>query len=117
LKYLADECFSGLLYQALLNADVDVVRSRDFIPAAADPEVLALAYRQGRVLLTEDNDFGDLVVRLGFQTRGIVRVALGTMPRSSRATRCTAAIVSLGVGAMDAIVTVEEHRTRVRKLK
>ena len=41
-------------------AGYDVPRSADTNPAAPDELVLALAFAQSRVLLTEDNDFGDL---------------------------------------------------------
>jgi len=56
-RYLADECFSGPMLRALLKAGFDVKRSADIAPGASDPEVLALAYNNGRILLTEDADF------------------------------------------------------------
>ena len=39
----------------------DVVSARVLGPGAADEALLALAYREERVLVTEDKDFGELV--------------------------------------------------------
>ena len=41
---------------------------------AADEALLALAWREGRVLITEDNDFGALVFLRGLPHAGIVRL-------------------------------------------
>ncbi|MFM9940578.1 MAG: DUF5615 family PIN-like protein [Hyphomicrobiaceae bacterium] len=40
---------------------------------APEAQVLALTFSQGRVLHTEDNDFGDLTIRRGLPTQGVVR--------------------------------------------
>jgi predicted nuclease of predicted toxin-antitoxin system len=45
-----------------------------------DPDVLAAANEQRRVLVTFDKDFGDLVFRTGTQTKGVV--LLRFIPRS-----------------------------------
>ena len=99
-----------------MTAGFDVTRSSDTLPSAPDEQVLALAHQQGRVLLTEDNDFGDLVVRLGLPTRGVVRADLKTLDRSAQATRIVDALLALGDKIEDTLVTVEPGRCRVRKL-
>lgn len=60
-SFLADECFTGAIYRALLAAGFDVVRVSDVMPGAEDARVLEYAYRENRVILTEDTDFGELV--------------------------------------------------------
>lgn len=115
--FIADECFSGLLLKALRAAGFDVSRSADLLPAAMDEQVLAIAYAEGRVLLTEDRDFGELVVRLGLPTHGVVRVDLRSLERSAREVRLVEALTSLGSGVEGALVTVEPTRTRVRRLE
>ncbi len=41
-----------------------------------DDEVLLDAYNEGRILLTEDKDFGELVYRLNKPSRGIVLIRI-----------------------------------------
>jgi predicted nuclease of predicted toxin-antitoxin system len=114
--YIADECFSGRVLRALRDAGFDVIRSVEINPSASDVEVLELAFSAGRILLTEDTDFGDLVVRSGLRTRGVVRLELNALSRQARAQRAVQALTQLGEGAWGAIVSIEPSRTRVRRL-
>ena len=116
VAFLADECFSGPLIRALRAAGFDVEQSALIAPSAPDDQVLALAYAQGRVLLTEDNDFGDLTVRLGLPTHGVVRVDLKALDKDAQAPRLVTALTALGPDVVGALVTVEPRRTRVRRL-
>lgn len=115
--FLADECFSGNLVRAMSAAGFDIARSADNAPAAQDELVLSLAFAQGRVQLTEDNDFGDLVVRLGLPTHGVVRVTLKPLTKPEQAPRLIKALNELGVKVRGAMVTIEPTRTRIRPLR
>ena len=116
VKFLADECFSGALIRAMLAAGYDVTLSSAEARGAADEEVLSLALREGRVLLTEDNDFGDLTVRLGLPTHGVVRIELKQLEKVAQAQRLLDALATLGNQLEGALVTIEVARTRVRTL-
>ncbi len=62
MKFLLDACASSRSLEASLTADGhDVLSARRLRPGAADEELLALAYREERILVTEDKDFGELV--------------------------------------------------------
>jgi predicted nuclease of predicted toxin-antitoxin system len=114
--FLADECFSGYLVRAMRAVGFDVARSADIAPGASDEHVLALAVAQSRILLTEDNDFGDLVVRLRLPTHGVVRVALKSLDKPHQAARLIKALGELEDKVRDAMVTIEPNRTRIRPL-
>ena len=114
--FLADECFSGPLVRAMRTAGFDVSCSADTARAAPDEQVLALAFNQGRILLTEDNDFGDLVVRFGLPAHGVVRVALKSLGKPDQAVRLIKALNELGDKVQGAMVTIEPSRTRVRPI-
>jgi predicted nuclease of predicted toxin-antitoxin system len=43
-----------------------------------DPEVLALAERDGRILVTDDRDYGELVFQDGMPHAGVIFFRLGT---------------------------------------
>lgn len=115
--FLADECFSGAVIRVLQVEGFDVIRSADVCPAAADEQVLLLAYRQGRVLLTEDADFGELTVRLGLPTHGVVRCELRLLAKEARGARVVKALRELGDRVLGALVSIEPTRTRVRRLE
>ncbi len=113
-RFLADECFSGYILTALKAAGLDVTSSRDSLPAGDDLSVLRLAFQQGRILLTEDKDFGDLTVRFRLPSNGVVRVNLKSLERSRRADCVLNALTTLGDKLPNALVTIDPARTRVR---
>lgn len=59
LKLVSDENFNGDILRGLFRRrpDLDVVRAQDVgLSATPDPEVLASAASQGRIVLTHDRD-------------------------------------------------------------
>jgi hypothetical protein len=60
MRFLANENFPGTAVAALITAGHDVVWVRDAAPGMGDPDVLAWAAREERILLTFDKDFGEL---------------------------------------------------------
>ncbi len=61
MKLLADENVPLATVRALQGKGLDVVMVRDVGPGATDSDVLHMARDQGRVLITLDRDFGELV--------------------------------------------------------
>jgi predicted nuclease of predicted toxin-antitoxin system len=85
-------------------------------PSISDDEVLAIAVKKGVVLLTQDKDFGDLVFRDRHTHSGVVLIRLTGFPEEN------APIVLDAISAhqselLDAFTVIQEHNTRVRKLK
>ncbi len=60
MRFLADENFPGAAVTALGAAGHDVVWVGAVVAGASDPDVLAWAAREERILLTFDKDFGEL---------------------------------------------------------
>ncbi len=61
MRFLADENCDFAVVRALRAAGHDVVAIVEISPRAEDNVVIDLAMREGRILLTEDKDFGQLV--------------------------------------------------------
>ena len=116
VSFLADECFSGKIVRTLRDAGFDVVRSADSCPSGNDESVLALAYAQDRILLTEDYDFGELCIRLGLPAHGVVIVSVKRLPAAEQAARVVACLIELEDRLKGAFVTVEAKRVRLRPL-
>jgi Domain of unknown function (DUF5615) len=79
MRFLANENFPGTAVTALIAAGHDVVWVRNAAPGMSDPDVLAWATRDKRVLLTFDKDFGELARASALpDTSGVVpfRVAM-----------------------------------------
>jgi predicted nuclease of predicted toxin-antitoxin system len=86
LKLVSDENFNGDILRGLFRRrpDLDVVRVQDVgLSATPDPDVLAWAAAEGRILLTHDRDtmpnFAHDRVRAGQPLPGVFLVS-GLMP-------------------------------------
>jgi Domain of unknown function (DUF5615) len=85
MRFLANENFPGAAVTALRAAGHDVVWVRTEMPGAADRDVLSLAVREERILLTFDKDLGELAHGLSLPLAcGVVLFRI-PMPKPSEA--------------------------------
>ena len=62
MRFLLDcRAASRTLHAALIDLGHDVRSANDGYSGASDESLLSLAYREGRIPITEDKDFGELV--------------------------------------------------------
>lgn len=71
---LVDECFPKSLVRALARRGHDVTWATLVCRSAIDEVVLAKATAEGRIVITEDRDFGTLIYRDGLDAVGVVIV-------------------------------------------
>lgn len=77
MKIVADESLDFNIVQALRDVGFDVWAVVEQDPSIKDLQVLHIAFEQNALLLTEDKDFGELVVRLQLPHHGILLIRLG----------------------------------------
>lgn len=70
----------------------DVLYIAEAAAGISDPDVIDLALREKRLLLTEDKDFGDLVFRRERTVPGVVLMRIGPENPALKAMRLAAAI-------------------------
>ena len=116
MKFLIDVCAdSRTLRAALAELGHDVLSAREGFGDASDEELLELARKESRVLITEDKDFGELVFLWGLPHAGIVRLVEMTPNERAVAMRM---LIERHAEAMreGAIIVVTEKRVRVRSV-
>jgi len=82
-----DECCPRALAEALTAAGFDVLYVAETEPGASDERLAELARDEGRIIVTQDYDFGEMAVRQGRYGAGLVVVACGSLPPVERAQR------------------------------
>jgi predicted nuclease of predicted toxin-antitoxin system len=113
MKIFLDTCVWGGTLKALVEVGHDVVWSGDWEQDPGDSEILAAAYRERRILVTLDKDFGELALVRGFPHCGIIRL-VGLSARQ-QALACLKVLESHGHELLSgAIITVEPGRLRIR---
>ena len=113
MRILLDTCVWGGVLPELRQAGHDVVWVGDWDQDPGDDVILARAHDEGRILVTLDKDFGELVIVREAAHYGIVRVV-----NTSARQQAKAILVVLERYADElskgALVTVEPGRVRIR---
>ena len=113
MKLLFDTCVWGGAKPDILAAGHDVLWTGDLPQDPGDEDILAQAYREQRVLITLDKDFGELAIRHSLPHCGIVRL-VNIRARQQAATCLQVLAQYADELAQGAIVPVEAGRERIR---
>ena len=77
MKFLIDENVGGSIIRYLRDQGHDLVCIAETRHGMPDDQILTLAVREKRILLTYDKDFGDLVFRDRKPHGGVILIRLG----------------------------------------
>lgn len=116
LKFLADECCDAGLVSHLRDDGYDVSYQLEEEAGAGDDVVLENAYDQGRIILTEDKDFGELVFRLAKPSAGVVLLRMEVKERDLKWPRLKKLLQEHGKQLAGHFIVVERDRFRIRPL-
>jgi predicted nuclease of predicted toxin-antitoxin system len=116
MRFLLDENVSRLVAERLRAGGFDVVSISEAKPGAQDSDVIERAEREGRILITEDRDFGELVVRQRLRIQGIILLELDRLTNSAEAELVAETIAVHETKLSGNLVVIEPARVRVRPL-
>lgn len=116
MRLFADACIAGSLVRALRAAGHDVEYAMEGPPGVDDVVILAKAFADLRILLTEDHDFGALALRDGRASRGVVLVELYGLSEESRDQRVVELLAMEEALFAGQFTVIEPARTRSRPL-
>jgi predicted nuclease of predicted toxin-antitoxin system len=114
MNILADENISLTIVEHLRNEGHQVTRVADIARRSPDIEVLAIAMQHKTLLLTEDKDFGKLVIDAGGKTIGVFLIRLKGFTPSEKAKRITEVIKVYGESLLQAFTVITPQIVRVR---
>lgn len=100
-----------------MRADAHEVSSiRERLAGSNDSDVLATGLSRGEVLLTNDKDFGEMVVRDGEASAGVILLRLPRMSPDERAERIVAWLRVHGSDSQGSFVVLSPETHRIRRL-
>ena len=118
MKLLIDECLARLVADRLTAAGHDAIHVSDrSLLGRPDDTVLDLALREGRVVISGDTDFGELLAKSGARTPSVV-----LLRRTSHRPAEQAALLITNLPALEAdltsgaIIVISDDRIRVPNL-
>ncbi len=116
MRLLADENVARPIVEGLRLAGLDVESIGETKAGASDYQVAEAALRDGRILLTEDRDFGEMIVRQKLGLRGVILLELARLSNAAAATRVRE-IVEMHMNKLDGnLLVIEPARIRLRPM-
>ena len=116
MKLAADECCDALLVSGLRRDGHDVWYVKESARGRDDVSILHQAATEERVLVTEDKDFGELVVRLGLPAHGIVLLRIEPADSDAKLLRLRQVLNEHGARLPGSFTVVDRWKTRFRPL-
>jgi predicted nuclease of predicted toxin-antitoxin system len=113
MRLLLDTCVWGGVQTEVKDAGHNVVWSGDWAEDPGDDEILAMAARENRIVVTLDKDFGELAIVHQRPHCGIIRLV--DISARQQAKYCLA-VLKRHAGELQkgAIITVYRDRVRIR---
>lgn len=115
MKVLADENIGLEVVEFLRDKNHDVVSIIEDYPSSPDTFVLKKALDEGRILITSDKDFGELVYREKLPHKGIVLLRLIDERNPAKIKVLSQLLKNYEKRLKDNFVVVTETKVRIRK--
>jgi predicted nuclease of predicted toxin-antitoxin system len=116
ITFLADESCDFLVVRKLRSAQYDVLSVAESFPSVTDKQVLEHAIKEGRILLTEDKDFGEWVFAHGKKMEGVILIRFPGNARKLLGGEIILLIDDHGIELKKCFVVLEPGRARLRKI-
>lgn len=115
MKFLVDECTGTSVAACLRDEGHDVVTVADVMPQASDRKILNRAVSEGRIVVTNDKDFGQLVYYSGWKHRGVVLLRLRSERAENKVRMMKVVLAQVGERLQNHYVVATEAGIRIRK--
>lgn len=115
MRFLLDESAEARIAAFLTGHGHDATRvGRDYPASLPDATVLALAHREQRILITNDKDFGELVVRQHRPHAGVILFRFPLDSTAQHKIRALEALLASHPAPLAQLFVVTPQRSRVR---
>ena len=117
MKFFADENVARPIVQWLRHRGYDVLYTAEAAPGQEDAVWLYQAEQSGRLIVTADKDFGDLIFRDRLNSHGVVLMRMHRLGLRERLARLAQAWSTVEANPTGKFIVITEGRVRVRNLK
>jgi predicted nuclease of predicted toxin-antitoxin system len=117
IKFLFDESVGRKVFDHFFDLGFNAKFVSHLMPRAEDEEVLELAEKEGRILVTNDKDFGELIFLLNKPSSGVVLLRLTKDIPEIRKKYLLYLINNFSDRLADHFIVVSEGSVRFRKIE
>jgi predicted nuclease of predicted toxin-antitoxin system len=116
MKFIIDESTGKAVAQFLREIGHDVVAVTETIPATEDRDILIKAASEGRIVITNDKDFGELIFRSGYAHNGVLFLRLQDESAANRVHVVKAVLEQYADSLEMNFIVATDRRVRIRHL-
>lgn len=117
MRFLLDESADYPLADFLRQQGHDVTAiAHDYPHALGDSEVLAIAVNEERIIITNDLDFGELIVRRRLRHRGVILFRLGDEDLPTKI-QWLQYVLSNYPEDLHELIVIAEEKVRIRRFR
>lgn len=116
MKFIIDESTGKAVAQYLREIGHDVLAVTETIPATEDQAILIKAASEGRILITNDKDFGELIFRSGYAHNGVLFLRLQDESAANRVHVVKAVLDQYADSLKMNFIVATDRRVRIRHL-
>ncbi|MBX3347810.1 MAG: DUF5615 family PIN-like protein [Nitrospira sp.] len=113
MRFLADESCDFSVVRALRAAEHDVLAVTELLSGSDDAVVMDVAFREHRILLTEDKDFGQLVYAYSQQSNGVILIRYPSRARKTLAEAVVTLVSRLAADLSRSFIVLTPGRVRI----
>ncbi len=113
MRFLVDECTGPALARWLEEQGYDVFSVFDKARGISDDEVLAAAFSESRILITNDKDFGEMIFRERLDHHGVIFLRLSDERAANKIAVLQRVLENHADKLADKFVTVTETKIRI----
>jgi predicted nuclease of predicted toxin-antitoxin system len=117
MRFLADENVSRQIIEKLRADGHDVIAVAQSGQGASDKRVIQMANAEARVLITEDRDFGELIIRQRLGIAGVMLLELDRVTNTVEVDRVGEVVSTHAYKLVGNPVVIEPARLRLRRLE
>lgn len=117
MKFLADESCDFTIIRELREAGIEVVSVLEQFPGITDEEVLSIAHKEERIVITEDRDFGRLIHLSGDRPLPVCYLRYPFSARRQIIDKLLSLISKKEPFLQDSFIVIEPAKIRIRKYR
>ena len=115
MRFMVDESTGQAVAEFLRGEGHDVLVVVESLPQANDDDILQRAVTEGRIVVTNDKDFGDLVFRSGLSHTGVVLLRLKNDGAANRVAAVRAVLERHADALSNHFIVATETHIRIRE--
>lgn len=116
MNFLADENVHADIVAWLRKENHNVLYAAEDLQSRSDDDLLDLARKEQRILITDDKDFGELIFRKRLATSGIILLRLLSPTLVERVARLADVWPAIEARAPGRFVVISDQKVRIRNL-